>query len=156
VSDDSLVALAVSRQPAGPSDGQVAVGYFDEGNLALQQHLASTLIVDLALFAAADAAHGPSIWLVEERYGAGVLHLKIFNHEIKAWVVAVDGQLGAAAIFAGVAEKKWQPRLALAFKAEEFIAQIEDVVLIAAGTVKHLYVSHSSTAGDRVGARAVA
>lgn len=78
----------------------------------------SALVVELALIAPVDAAHGDAIWLVEVGHGLVVLALPVLDDQAVIGVERVDGQADTSAVCAGVTEEPVEAVLSLTLLAE--------------------------------------
>jgi hypothetical protein len=99
------------------------------------------------LLAPADAGDG--LASVEERRRLRMLLFLELDHEPEASLVAVHGEPRAAGPPRGrIAAEPIEPRPALADRAEDLVAQVEDIVLIGCSAASHAVILAKATAGD--------
>ena len=89
-------------------------------------------VVPRTLLAAVNTADGEPIRLVEERRRLVVLQLAVFHHQPVAGPVGVDRQFGLTPRTTRVTEQPVEPVLTPARFAEDLIAQVQHVRLVAA------------------------
>lgn len=88
-------------------------------------------VVEGTLQAAVDAADGEPVGLVEKVDGALVLQLAVLDDGGVVGPVGVDGQAGPSGVLARVAEEPVEAVLTLRRGAEDLLAEVDDVVLVA-------------------------
>jgi hypothetical protein len=100
---------------------------YDEAQAVPGNFFLAAAVVQRPLLATPHATDGHSP--VEERNRLGVLSLSVLDHELVVGVIGVDGQRGPT-----VANEPREPVLACPSLAEDLVAKIDDIVLVAGGT----------------------
>ncbi len=136
--DRTQVRLPVPAVQPAPGVGvEVAGANYREAELVRGDLGVAAGVVEGALLAAMDAADGHPVRFVEERDRLIVLALSVLHHELALRPVAVDGQLDAAPVSAGVAAQPVEAVLPLRDLTEILVAEVEDVCLVAFGSPTH-------------------
>jgi hypothetical protein len=101
---------------------------YEEAQSVLGDLLVAALVVKTTLLTAANAADR---WPpVEERDRLVMLALPVFDHQSVIGVVSVNWQPSSPSVLTGIAEQPFEPMLALAALAEDFVAEVDDVGLV--------------------------
>jgi NaMN:DMB phosphoribosyltransferase len=119
VTSQTLAAVAV--EVAGTDDQQPEA--------VPRDLLLASPVVEPPLLAAANAAD--CLATIEEGHRLVVLALAVLDDEAALGVIGIDGQRPAAAVTASVADEPGKAVLAQSVLAEELVAEVDDVALVA-------------------------
>ncbi|WP_406446914.1 hypothetical protein OHB14_50560 [Streptomyces sp. NBC_01613] len=84
-----------------------------------------------------DAADRQLVQLVEVWYRLVVLQLPVSDHELVTWPVGADGQRGPPPTDPWVSQQPVEHVLGLGRLTQHFVAQVDDVCLVAFVSLSH-------------------
>jgi hypothetical protein len=125
------IVVVVPQQPPSSIGGEVSwLDHYQPQSVGWNL-LVPTLVVQLALLSAVDTADSESVGFVEVPDRTVVLDLPVLHHQSVSGPVAVNGQCASAAILAQVTTQPIEAGLPSPVLAQQFVAQVEYIRLVA-------------------------